>query len=77
MKKYKNKVYKPTDELKNEIQNRKVKTLAETIRQRNDMKKYVKNASVYSRITAPYENAKNLIFQAENYTHLDEIEKLY
>ena len=78
MKKYgKENLFEPTDELKQEIQNRRVKTLSETLKQRKDMKKYMKNVSVYNRVTAPYNSAKNLIIQAENYTHLDEIEKLY
>jgi hypothetical protein len=33
--------------------------------------------SVYRRITKPYYDAKNLIIQAENYSHLEEIEKFY
>lgn len=67
----------PDDAKKEEIQNREEKSVLETIKKKNDLKKYVKAESVYRRVTKPYNNAKNLIIQAENYTHLAEIEELY
>ena len=42
-----------------------------------ELKAYTKGVSVYRRITKPYNDARNLIIQAENYTHLAEIEALY
>lgn len=67
----------PDNEKKEEIQNRETRTLMENIRAKRELKAFLKAASVYSRATAPYENAKNLIIQAENYTHLSDIEELY
>lgn len=67
----------PDESVKEEIQNRETSSFAETIRQKQDLKKYIKSVSRYKRAIAPYENAKALIVQAENYTHLAEIEQLY
>lgn len=67
----------PDDAIKEEIQSRQAHSFKETMQQRKDLKAYTKAASIYQRITAPYENAKNLLIQYENYTHLAEIEALY
>ncbi|MGN0521812.1 MAG: MFS transporter [Eubacterium sp.] len=67
----------PDEAKKEEIQNRETHTVFENIKAKRELKAFVKAASVYNRVVAPYENAKNLLVQAENYTHLDEIEQLY
>ena len=67
----------PNDEKREALESRQVKTLKENIEARRDLKNYTKGVSRYRRITTPYENAKNLVIQAENYTHLAEIEQLY
>ncbi len=67
----------PNDAVKEEIQNRETSSLAETMKAKRDLKAYTKGVSAYHRITKPYNDAKNLIIQAENYTHLAEIEALY
>ncbi len=65
------------ESIKNEIENREIRSISENIKARREMKNYVRNNSVYSRVTAPYNQAKQLMIQAENYSNLDEIEKLY
>ncbi|MGN1195884.1 MAG: MFS transporter [Acutalibacteraceae bacterium] len=78
IKKYtKDGITEPDDAVEEEIRNRETASFPEVFRQKRDLKAYLKSVSVYKRATAPYENAKNLIIQAENYTHLDEIEQLY
>lgn len=67
----------PNDEIKKEIQSREINTEKERRQAKRELKAYTKGVSVYRRITKPYNDAKNLIIQAENYAHLDEIEKLY
>ncbi len=67
----------PNDKIKEEIQNRETTSMAEQMKAKNDLKAYTKGVSAYHRITKPYNDAKNLIIQAENYTHLSEIEALY
>ncbi len=67
----------PNDEVREEIQNRETNSLGETLKAKRDLKAYTKGVSAYRRITKPYNDAKNLIIQAENYTHLAEIEELY
>lgn len=77
LKKHGENLIKPDDSVKEAIQNRECSTMADRIKARNDLKAYTKGVSVYRRITQPYNDAKNLMIQAENYTNLDEIEKLY
>ena len=67
----------PSDEEKQKIENRDTKSMIETIKAKNELKALTKKRSVYDRVTAPYHNAKWLIVQAENYSHLDKIEMLY
>ena len=67
----------PNDEIPREIQNREFNTEKERRQAKAELKAYTKGVSVYRRITKPYNDARNLIIQAENYTHLDEIERLY
>ena len=44
---------------------------------RKELRAYLKAVSIYERAIKPYTNAKNLIEQAENYTHYDELEERY
>ncbi|MCH5316659.1 MAG: MFS transporter [Eubacterium sp.] len=68
----------PPDESKREeIQNRETPTIADTMRAKRDLKAFLKAESIYNRATAPYDNARNILIQSENYTHLAEIEELY
>lgn len=65
------------DSLIEELQNREAHSLVDNIKVKSEYKALLKAQSIYSRVTKPYNNANNLIIQADNYTHLDEIEKLY
>ncbi len=67
----------PNEQVKEEIQNRETNSMVEQMKAKKDLKAYTKGVSAYHRITKPYNDAKNLIIQAENYTHLAEIEALY
>ena len=67
----------PDEKLQEEIKNREYNTEKERRQIRKELKAYTNGVSVYRRITKPYDDARNLLIQAENYTHLDEIEKLY
>lgn len=67
----------PNEDIKKEIQNREINSTEERRQAKKELKAYTKGVSVYRRITKPYEDAKNLIIQAENYSQLSEIEKLY
>ena len=67
----------PDEKRAEEIRSREYNTEKERREIRKELKAYTKGVSVYRRITKPYYDAKNLIVQAENYSHLDEIEKLY
>lgn len=67
----------PDEKRAEEIKNREYNTEKERREIKKELKAYTKGVSVYRRITKPYYDAKNLIIQAENYSHLEEIEKLY
>ncbi len=67
----------PDERIPEEIKNREFANEQERRQAKRELKAYTKGVSVYRRITKPYYDAKNLIIQAENYTHLDEIEELY
>lgn len=67
----------PNESVKQEIQAREINSIKDRISARNDLKAYTKAVSVYRRATQPYNNARQLIIQAENYNHLAEIEALY
>lgn len=68
---------RPDESVKEALQNKETKSLAERYSAYKELKKYSKGVSLYRRIVQPYESAKTLIIQAENYTHLAEIEALY
>mgnify|MGYP003531407903 FL=1 len=67
----------PDEKRAEEIKNREYNTEKERREIKKELKAYTKGVSVYRRITKPYNDARNLIIQAENYTHLAEIEALY
>ncbi len=67
----------PDERIPKEIKDREYANAQERRKAQNELKAYTKGASVYRRITKPYYDATNLIIQAENYSHLDEIEKHY
>ena len=67
----------PDERIPEEIKNREINTAKERAQAKKELKAYTKGVSVYRRITKPYNDARNLIIQAENYTHLAEIEALY
>lgn len=67
----------PDEKLAEEIRNREYNTEKERRQIRKELKAYTDGVSIYRRITKPYNDARNLVIQAENYTHLGEIEKLY
>ena len=67
----------PDDAVKNGIMTREVKGFFDSIRQRQELKAYLKAVSVYTRAVKPYTDAENLISQAENYTHYEKLEEKY
>ncbi len=67
----------PDDSVKEELQNRETSGFSESLKVRRELKAYLKSVSVYERAVKPYTDAKNLIEQAENYTHYDELEQRY
>jgi hypothetical protein len=44
---------------------------------KKELNDYLKSVSVYTAIVKPYADAVNLIAQAENYNHYDELEERY
>ena len=67
----------PDERIPEEIKSREINTSKERAKAKAELKAYTKGVSVYRRITKPYNDARNLVVQAENYTHLAEIEAMY
>lgn len=78
IKKYgKENIVEPDGKEKEEILNRETNNFKESMTQRKDLRKYMKKESIYLRATKPYREADNLIKQAENYTHYEELVERY
>ncbi len=67
----------PDESVKEELQNRETNGFAESLKVRRELRAYLKAVSIYERAVKPYTNAKNLIEQAENYTHYEELEEKF
>lgn len=67
----------PDEKVKEEIINRKAHSFIESIKIRRELSAYLKMESVYARITKPFTDAKNLITQANDYTHYEELEQMF
>ena len=67
----------PDEAVKEELQNRETNSFAESMQVRKELRAYLKAVSIYERAVKPYSDAKNLIEQAENYTHYEELEARY
>lgn len=67
----------PDEKVMEEIKSRDYNSEKERREIKKELKAYTDGVSIYRRITKPYNDAKNLIIQAENYAHLEDIEKMY
>lgn len=67
----------PDVAVKEEIINREANGFADSLRIKKELNAYLKRASVYYDVVKPYRNAENLIAQAENYTHYEELKERY
>lgn len=70
-------IRKPDEAVKEEIMNREVSNFFDSIKLKRELSAHLKAVSVYNSVTKPYTDAQNLITQAENYTHYDELEAKY
>ncbi len=70
-------IVRPDESVKEELQSRETKGFAESMKVRKELRAYLKAVSIYERAVKPYTDAKNLIEQAENYTHYEELEERY
>ena len=70
-------ITEPVESVKEEIINRDAHSFFESLKIRRELNAYLKMASVYARVTKPYNDAKDIITQAGNYTNYEELEKLY
>ncbi len=67
----------PDESVKEEIINKEPHGFIESLKVKQELRAYLKAESVYTRVVKPYNDAKNLIAQANNYTHYEELEKRY
>ena len=67
----------PVEAEKEAIMNKDAKNFLESMKIKRELNAYLKKSSIYTSVTKPYRDAKNLIEQAENYTHYYELEQKY
>ena len=67
----------PDETVKEKIINREAGSFFESIKIKRELNAYLKAVSVYNDVVKPFTDAKNLIEQAENYTHYNELEERY
>ena len=78
MNKYgKENIVPPNDAVKEEIINRQAGNFIESIKIKRELSAYLKAVSVYNDVVKPYTSARDIITQAENYTHYDKLEERY
>ncbi|MBR3815212.1 MAG: MFS transporter [Clostridia bacterium] len=70
-------IHEPVEAVKEEIMNREATSFADSLRIRKELRAWMKSASVYADVVKPYTNARELIVQAEYYTHYEELEARY
>ena len=67
----------PDEKIKEELQSREASSFRETLQLRKELKAYTKQLSLYARAVKPYENARLLLIQQQNYTCLTDLEEKY
>ena len=77
LKKWDGRYVVPDEKVQEALETKETHSMKEQWEAKAALKKYMKGVSAYRRITLPYDTAKKLVVQAENYTHLSEIEALY
>ena len=70
-------IRKPDEAVKQEIMDREHDSFIDSIKIKRELNAWLKAASVYAEATKPYTNAKELLEQAEYYTHYEELERRY
>ena len=64
-------------EVKQELIEKETTGFVDSIKNRREIKAWLKAASIYADVVKPYTNAKELLEQAEYYAHYEELEKRY
>ena len=70
-------IVKPDEKEYDKIQEQPSHTLAQALKVRRALKDYADAQAVYIAATLPYENARTLIEEAQNFARFDEIERIY
>ena len=70
-------ITEPNVSEKEAILSRETKNFIDSLKQQRELRAYLKQESIYSRVTKPYREAENLITQSENYTHYEELVERY
>ena len=67
----------PDEAVREEITNREAHSFIESIKIKRELSAWLKAESVYKRVIKPYTDAQNLITQADNYMHYEELENKF
>lgn len=78
IKKYgKENLIKPSESVKEDLMNKETSSFAESMKVRRELRKYLKQVSVYARAVKPYTEAELLLRQSQYYSDYEELEKRY
>ena len=70
-------IHEPNEAVKEEIMSREAASFADSLRIKRELNAWLKAESVYIAVNKPYQSAKELVEQAEYYTHYGELEARY
>lgn len=67
----------PDKSVKEALINKETSNFIDTLRTRQELRRYLKKESIYNRITKPYSDAVSYLEQKKYYTHYNELEEKY
>lgn len=70
-------ISKPDEAVKQEIMERESSSFVENIKNKQELRAYMKKESIYTRVVKPYKDAESLLAQAKYYEHYEELEERY
>lgn len=67
----------PDKSVKEALINKETSNFIDTLRTRQELRRYLKKESIYNRVTKPYNDAVSYLEQRKYYTHYNELEEKY
>ncbi len=70
-------ISKPDEAVMQEIIDRESSSFMENMKNKQELRAYMKKESIYTRVVKPYKDAESLLAQAKYYEHYEELEERY